>query len=250
MQIRVEFHVHTVLSPCGAVEMIPPIIVQAALERGIGCIAITDHNTCRNVEAVIQAARGKNLHVLPGMELQTREEVHLLCIFDTLEQSRAWQKIVDQNLPDLKNDPEKFGAQFVVDATGDFLEYEERLLAVSSQLTLAEAIDQIHRLGGLAIPAHIDRLTNGLLAVLGFVPPDLKADALEVTARCNIEATQQKNPSIRGYPLVRGGDAHYYDDLFGNNSFEVIRPCIAEFRLAFAGKDGRNINILPKEPKI
>ena len=116
-----ELHVHTVLSPCAEVEMIPPFIVRTAVERGIHLIAVTDHNASANVAAVQQAAHGTNLTVLPGMELQTREEVHLLCLFDTLEQLAAWQATVDANLPDLENNIDYFGEQFVVDHTGDFI---------------------------------------------------------------------------------------------------------------------------------
>ena len=106
--IRAELHVHTVLSPCAEVEMIPPLIVREALERGISLIAITDHNASSNVSAVQKAAVGSGLTVMPGMEVQTREEVHILCLFDTLEQMSAWQASVDRFLPDTANNPDYF----------------------------------------------------------------------------------------------------------------------------------------------
>ncbi|HZW04812.1 MAG TPA: PHP domain-containing protein, partial [Anaerolineaceae bacterium] len=87
---RAELHVHTVLSACAEIEMLPPLIVEEALAKGIDVIAITDHNTTGNVAAVQRAALGINLTVLPGMELQTREEVHVLCLFDTLDQAEAF----------------------------------------------------------------------------------------------------------------------------------------------------------------
>ena len=152
-----ELHCHTVLSPCAEVEMIPPLIVQTAIERGINLLAITDHNASANIEAVQQAARGTALIVLPGMELQTREEVHLLCLFDTLEQSAAWQAIVDEHLPPLENDIEHFGEQFVVDETGEFIRRESRLLLTSAAMSLEDAIGRVNAIGGLAIPAHVNR---------------------------------------------------------------------------------------------
>ena len=103
-----ELHIHTVVSPCAGIEMIPPLIVQEALERGINFIAITDHNTTANVRAVQMAARGTDLTVLPGMELQTKEEVHLLCLFDTLDQAEAWQALVRARMPPLENNIEFF----------------------------------------------------------------------------------------------------------------------------------------------
>ena len=124
-----ELHVHTVLSPCAEIEMIPPFIVQEALDRGINLIAITDHNASANVRAVQQAAANTDLVVLAGMEIQTREEVHMLCLFDTAEQVEAWQSAVDLYLPDLPNRPDYFGDQYVVDASGDFVRHEPRLSA-------------------------------------------------------------------------------------------------------------------------
>src|SRR5512145_2646754 len=110
---RADLHVHTVLSPCAEVEMIPPLIVQEALEQNIDIIAITDHNASANVRAVQKAADGTGLTVLPGMEVQSREDVHLLTFFETIETLDAWQRQVDRALPDLLNDPGFFGEQFI-----------------------------------------------------------------------------------------------------------------------------------------
>ena len=120
--------------------MIPPLIVQEALARGINLIAITDHNSSANVGAVQQAARGTSLTILPGMELQTREEVHVLCLFDTLAQLGDWQAVVDSHLPPLQNNIEYFGEQFVVDETGEFLRRETQLLLTSANLSLEEKV--------------------------------------------------------------------------------------------------------------
>ncbi len=111
--------------------MIPPLILRQAARLGLSLIAITDHNACHNVEAVMKAAEGTGIHVLPGMELQSKEEVHLLCLFDTVSQCQEWQREVFQKLPSLGNREEVFGAQYVVDATGDWMWTEERLLAAS-----------------------------------------------------------------------------------------------------------------------
>ena len=118
---RCDLHLHTVLSPCAEVEMIPPLIVRRALELGLDLIAITDHNATHNIEAVQRAAAGTPLIVWPGMEVQTREEVHLLCLFDDNAAAFAWQQRVDAALPPRLNDAEHFGGQFVVDETGEFI---------------------------------------------------------------------------------------------------------------------------------
>jgi len=242
---RAELHVHTVLSPCADVEMIPPFIVQEALERGIDLIAITDHNASENVAAVQKAAEGTNLTVFGGIELQTREEVHLLCIFQTGYDLDKWQQIIDQRLPGLRNRPEYFGEQFVVDHTGDFLRREERLLLTSADLSLEEAILGVTRLGGLAIPAHADRKSFGLFANLGFIPSGVPVEAVEISRHLQPGEAVRKFPQLMNIPLIQGGDVHRLDEYLGANEFVLGAPTIAEIRLALAGQSGRSLHIRP-----
>jgi 3',5'-nucleoside bisphosphate phosphatase len=236
---RAELHSHTVLSPCAEVEMIPPLIVPAAIAKGINLLAVTDHNASANVIAVRQAAREAGLVVLPGMELQTREEVHLLCLFDTLEQLEAWQALVDDHLPDLENDIEHFGEQFVVDAEGDFVRRELRLLLTSTDLTLEEAIGAVNAIDGLAIPAHVDRKANGLLALLGFVPAQVTVEALELSRHISIDVALLRYPQVRGYPWVQDGDAHRLNEFLGVNEFVIESPTIAELKMALRHENSR-----------
>lgn len=234
-----ELHSHTVLSPCAEVEMIPPLIVPTAIEKGINLLAVTDHNASANVIAVQQAAQDTGLIVLPGMELQTREEVHLLCLFDTREQLDAWQKLVDDHLPPLENDIDHFGEQFVVDETGEFIRREMRLLLTSADLSLEEAIGAVNAIEGLAIPAHVDRKANGLLEILGFVPADITIEALEISRHITVEAAPLRYPQIRGYPLIRDGDAHRLNEFLGVNEFLIESPTVAELKMALRRENGR-----------
>jgi PHP family Zn ribbon phosphoesterase len=236
-----ELHVHTVVSPCAAIEMIPPLIVQEALAKGIKLIAITDHNASANVEAVQKAATGTELNVLPGMELQTREEVHLLCLFDTLTQLKAWQTVVDERLPPLENNIEYFGEQFVVDETGDFVRRETRLLLTSADLSLQEAAESVLELGGLVIPAHVNRKAFSLIANLGFVPPGLPVDALEISRHIDPSEAREKYPQLRDYALVQSGDVHYLKEFLGANIFTLAAPTIAELKLALHDERGRSL---------
>jgi hypothetical protein len=235
-----ELHSHTVLSPCAEVEMIPPLIVQTAIEKGINLLAVTDHNASANVIAVQQAAQDTGLIVLPGMELQTREEVHLLCLFDTLEQLAAWQSLVNEHLPPLENDIEYFGEQFVVDETGDFVRRETQLLLTSTDLSLEVAIGTVNSIEGLAIPAHIDRKANGLLEILGFVPTGVTVEALEISRHITVDVAPLRYPQIRGYPLVRDGDAHRLNEFLGVNEFWVESPTVAELKMALRHENGRS----------
>jgi hypothetical protein len=238
---RADLHVHTVLSPCAEVEMIPPLIVQEALERGIHLIAITDHNTTGNIRAVMEAAQGTDLTVLPGMELQTREEVHLLCLFETLEQAETWQKVVDSALPERSNNPEFFGEQFIVDASGEFIRREERLLIVSAEIGLDDAAAQVHALGGFAIPAHVDRKAFSLIANLGLVPPGF--EALEISRHLKPSEAAIRYPQIRGYPLIQNGDVHRLDEFLGTCEFHIESPTLSEIRMALKSVEDRKLLI-------
>ena len=219
--------------------MIPPLIVQTAIAKGIHWLAVTDHNASANVQAVQQAAQGTGLIVLPGMEVQTREEVHVLCLFDTLDQLAAWQAVVDAHLPPLENDIDHFGEQFVVDETGDFIRREPRLLLASVNLSLDEAARVAIALGGVAIPAHIDRKANGLLEILGFVPANAAVAALEISRHLTVDMAPLRYPQVRGYPLIRDGDAHRLNEFLGVNEFWVERPTIAELKMALRHENGR-----------
>ena len=225
--------------------MIPPLIVSTAAELGIELIAITDHNSTANVSAVQQAARGTGVTVLPGMELQTREEVHALCLFDTLDQAATFQSIVDDSFPAIEIDPVRFGEQFVVDATGAFLRRETLMLSTSSTLTLKEAYQAVSGLGGLFIPAHVDRRVYGLIPTLGFIPRDIPFEALEISRQGQLESTLVRYPELTRFPLIQSGDVHELSGFLGLNQMTIADFSLAEIRKALSGADGRSLHILP-----
>lgn len=239
--LRADLHVHTVLSPCAGVEMIPPLIVRQALAAGLDWIAITDHNASANVSAVQQAARGSPLAVLPGMEVHTVEEVHVLCLFDTLTQLEAWQAHVDAALPHLENNPAFFGEQFVVDQTGDFIRRDQRLLLTATNLSLGDTCGLVTAIGGLAIPAHVNRKVFGLYGTLGFLPPGLPLEALEISRHISPAEARQRFPDAANLPFLQNGDVHYLGDFLGACHFRVEQPTIAELRLALQGQSGRSL---------
>ncbi len=241
---RAELHVHTVLSPCAEVEMIPPLIIQSALDLDINLLAITDHNSTANIPAVMDAAVNSGITILPGMELQTREEVHLLCIFDKPRQVFALQQLIDPLLPSINNDPEHFGEQFVVDATGDFIKTEPRLLLASVNLGLDDAVMEVHKLGGLAIPAHVDRKAYGLINMLGFFPPGAQFDAVEISRFISAEKIALLHPEIKRFPVIQSGDVHRLNEFMGSCSFEMESPSVGEMIKAFKGIGNRSFALL------
>lgn len=182
LDLLVDLHIHTVLSACAEVEMIPPLIVRRAQELGLNVIAITDHNCSANVTATVEAAAHTGITVLPGMEVQTREEVHMLCLFDTVEQVEAWDQVIRAELPDVKNNEDFFGPQYVVDATGEYRYTEERLLSTSTALSVEQVVDGVNALQGVCLPAHVDRPSFSILSNLGFIPPDLAIAGIEVSS--------------------------------------------------------------------
>jgi len=223
--------------------MIPPLIVQTAITKGLNLIAITDHNAGDNVQAVIKAAEGESLTVLPGMELQTQEDVHVLCLFDTLDQLSELQTLVDKNLPDIKNNIDYFGEQFIVDQTGDFLARKDQLLITATRLSFDQVFNAVKVLGGLFIPAHVNRQLFGLITHLGFVPPDLSIDALEISRHISPEGARKEFPQIAAYPLIQSGDVHFLEDFLGVNQFKIAEPTISELIMALRAEANRQFVI-------
>jgi PHP family Zn ribbon phosphoesterase len=241
---RADLHIHTVLSPCAEIEMLPPLIVDEAVARGIQIIAITDHNASANTEAVQKAARERDLYVFPGMELQTHEEVHVLCLFDTLEQIHEFQAWVDGLLPDIENNTDYFGIQLVVDSAGELVREEKRLLLTSANASLEQAAQKVASLGGLLIPAHVDRKGYGLIGILGFVPQNVKIEGLEISRHLTPESALQLFPQISGYPLLQDGDAHRLEEMLGSTYLTIESPSIAEIRLALQSYGNRSVSIV------
>ncbi len=224
--------------------MLPPLIVEEAITRGIQIIAITDHNASANIEAVQQAARGNDLYVFPGMELQTQEEVHVLCLFDTLDQIRELQAWVDGLLPNLENNAEYFGVQLVVNAAGELIREEKRMLLTSANVSIEQAAEKVAGLGGLLIPAHVDRKGYGLIHTLGLVPQDITLEGLEISRHVTPETACQLYPQIKGYPLVQDGDAHRLEEMLGSTCFTIEAPSIAEIRKALGSCCRRSMHIV------
>ncbi len=223
--------------------MIPPLIVRRALELGLDLIAVTDHNATHNIEAMQRAAAATPLIVWPGMEVQTREEVHLLCLFDHNAAAFAWQRRVDDALPARLNEAEHFGAQFVVDENGEFIREHTPLLLTSTAFSMEEVVTQVNALGGLVIPCHVDRPSFSLLANLGFVPPQLDVPALEISARLTVAQARAQFPMLGRWPLVQDGDAHRLSEMIARTRVSLAAPTIQELRLALRSPERCTINI-------
>jgi PHP family Zn ribbon phosphoesterase len=236
-----DLHIHTVLSACAEIEMLPEFILERAQQLGLGLIAVTDHNSAENVAAMLAAAEGTGVTVLPGMEVQTREEVHLLCLFDTLEQVTRWQAEVYAHLPPLKNKEDVFGVQVVFNAEGDVMGYNERLLLTSTSFSVEEVVQWVRDLNGLCIPAHVDRPAYSIIANLGFIPSDIGLVGVEISHLISLHEARARFRQLERYSLIASSDAHRLKDMASRTTFEMADATVAEISLAFASEEGRTV---------
>lgn len=208
MNIFADLHIHSCLSPCGDDDMTPINICAMAMIKGLHAIAVTDHNSAKNLPAADAAAKAHGLVLLPGMEITTREEVHLLAYFPTVQQALAMGDFLYGHLPDIQNDPRLFGEQKIMNEWDEVTYVERRLLISATDLALHQAVHEIRRLGGLAVPAHINRGANGLLTNLGFLPEGVHFPAVEVSPQLPVS-----NDILRGKIVLHASDAHRLEDI-------------------------------------
>ncbi len=238
---RADLHVHTCLSPCAELEMSPRAIVETSVQAGLDVIAVCDHNSAENAAAAVRAGRGQGLLVLPGLEINSREEVHILAIFEKPEQALKMQAVVYDHLKGT-NRPELFGDQVVVNEFDEVEGFNDRLLIGAVGLGIYDVITHTHRLGGVSIASHVDRLSFGLIGQLGFIPPDLPLDALELSRHAAQEMRESLAADMPHLPIVRSSDAHLPKDI-GHpfTEFYLAQPSWSEIRLALASAEGRKI---------
>lgn len=243
-EYTMDLHVHTALSPCADDSCTPPEIVFSALRRGMNVIAITDHNSAENTEAVARAAGNEELKVIPGMELTTIEEAHLVCLFRDCAAALSFQDAVYKLLPKEENRPEIFGNQHVMDETGKIIGECPKLLSAAAALSVEKAARMAHEEGGLVFAAHIDRPSFSVISNLGWAPPDAGLDAVEISAATTKSAALASIKGISGFPMVTASDAHH-PDLIGTafTLFLLEEATIEEIALALAGLGGREFLI-------
>lgn len=239
--LSADLHIHTVLSPCAADDMTPPAIVHAARARDLAMIAICDHNAAGNAAATQQAA-GAALAVIAGMEITTAEEVHVLGLFADADAATAAADEVRRTLPRARpEDLRRFGPQQISTADGQIVGTEERLLAAATTFSLGAAVELVHRHGGLAIAAHVDRPSFSVMSQLGMIPLDAGFDALEVfgpvEGRARVEEFTQY-----GLPVLCSSDSHFLADIGQRHStLRLEAASFDELRLALRGTEGRGV---------
>ena len=243
MEVRADLHIHTALSPCAAPEMTPPAIVAAAVQCGLAMIAVCDHNSAGNAAATQQAA-GRSLAVIAGMEITSSEEAHVVGLFPDAPSACAAGAEVAATLPDseswaahptsgVKARQKRLGhaEQRLMNSAGRVIGIEPKMLTVASRFTLSETVQLIHRHGGLAIAAHVNRPSFSVISQLGLFPDDAGFDAVEIFESPMFPAARK--PATYGLPALRSSDSHDLVQIGSTwTALEMRRPVFDELVLA------------------
>ena len=238
-EFRADLHIHTCLSPCADLTMLPTAIVKRAKDQNLDMIGISDHNSAANVTAVKLAGEREGLLVLGGLEMASSEEVHVLAFFEDDASLSGMQSTAYENLSGA-NDEDVFGMQLVVDENDTPVDLDNRLLIGATSLTVEEIVALIHSLGGLAIASHVDRESFSITSQLGFIPEGLSFDALELSPNC--EPNMIPDYSSYGLPIVKSSDAHFLSDIGkASSTFLLGDLSFTEVVMAFQGVEGRKV---------
>jgi PHP family Zn ribbon phosphoesterase len=241
-RFRADLHIHSCLSPCGELSNSPRAIVERALAVGLDIIALTDHNTAENAEAALRAAAGTGLTVLPGMEVTSEEEVHILGLFPTMDDIRPAQQEVARHLPKIPAKKSFVRDQVIVDEHDEVTGFNRQCLFAATGMDVYAVIALIHQGNGLAIASHIDKDAFSLISQLGFIPPDLELDALEVSPFMTVDKARAMFKPKAALPVVRFSDAHQPGDI-GRTFTDLLiaAPSFEEVRMAFRAEKGRRV---------
>lgn len=213
MEIYYDFHLHSCLSPCGDNDMTPYNLVNMAKLLGLDAIALTDHNTSQNCRAAIKVGESIGLTVIPGMELCTSEEVHVVCLFDELEKAEAFSDYVLSTAPKVKNRPDIFGEQLIMNETDEIIGTQEILLTTASGISIENAVPTVEQYGGICYPAHIDRSSYSVISNLGMITEEMNFNVVEMTENADRATLGEKNPIIKNMPVIISSDAHYLENM-------------------------------------
>lgn len=212
-QYAYDLHIHSCLSPCGHSDMTPNNIINMSKLKGLDIIAVTDHNTAKNLPAVFEAAKDRDILIVPGIEVNTKEEVHLLCYFPSLISVMEFDRHIEGYLPRIKNNKELFGEQWILNSDDEMIQEYEYLLINTLQLSIEEINGMVGETGGIVIPAHIDRNSYSILSNLGFIPPHLSIKTLELSIHCQGQKKKYWADTYPDFTLIQSSDAHSLEQI-------------------------------------
>ena len=244
-KFKADLHIHSVLSPCGDLEMSPKAVIAKAVEEKLDIIAITDHNSFDNNLAYFKIAAQNNIKLIWGVEIQTNEEIHIIALFDDYDKSMILNKKIHESLLPLKNDPEYFGDQVIIDEHENIIGFEETALINSVTWSLDETLAIVRELDGFCFPSHVDAVSYSIISQLGFIPEESRFSAVGLTAKVKINSLLEKYPYLNNFSMVRNSDAHYLKDIgSGFTNFYISEPTVSEIEKATKKLDGRYLEPL------
>ena len=245
-RFKADLHTHTLLSPCGDLDMTPDHIIELALQKGIDIIGITDHNATLHCKLSEKYAHNRDIFVLCGAEVTTKEEAHCLAFFENHEMLDAFQNYINEHLPDIPNAPDFFGDQVQIDSAMNIVYEEPRLLTSGLNKSINAIAEKVHELNGIFIPAHIDKQKNSVISQLGFIPFDLEYDAVELSEHGKKAEILKQHPYLDGKTFIRSSDAHFPGQI-GKVScyFEMQTRTFDEIRKALRQQEGRRVILEP-----
>ncbi len=208
-----DLHIHSCLSPCADNDMTPNNIAAMSALKGLQIVALTDHNSCKNCPAFFEACRRNGIIAVAGMELSTAEDIHLVCLFEQLDDAMRFDLEVSKHLMNIDNRPEIFGDQLILDGNDEQIGVEQRLLISATDLWLSDAIALARSFGAHVHPAHVDRESNGIIAILGDIPQDCGFDCLEFNDHQNVEDIKKNYTVAKDARHIVSSDAHYLWDI-------------------------------------
>ncbi|MBE6531253.1 MAG: PHP domain-containing protein [Ruminococcaceae bacterium] len=217
-----DLHIHSCLSPCGDDDMTPNNIAGMCALNGINIAALTDHNSAKNCPAFFEACKRYGVIPIAGVELSSAEDIHFVCLFPELEMAMEFDKEIEKHMPPISNRPEIFGEQMILNGEDEQIGVEEKLLITATDLWADEAIRLARSFGAHVRPAHIDRTSNGIIAILGDVPREYNFNFVEFNDVANKEEYFDKYQSIADKSVIVSSDAHHLWDInTAENYFEI-----------------------------
>lgn len=213
MFFRYDFHNHSCLSPCGDNDMTPCNIVGMAKILNLDIIALTDHNSCLNCPAAVKLGENSGVTVIPGMELCTAEEIHVVCLLPNTQKALDFSAYVRERIPPVKNREEIFGEQFILSEDDEIIGKEDLLLTTASSIGIYEVPSLIKSFGGAAFPAHINRSSYSVISNLGEITADMGFSCAELTRDANLKEYTERFPDLSGMKIFYNSDAHYLENM-------------------------------------
>lgn len=230
MNLTYDLHIHSCLSPCGDDDMTPANIVGMAAVKGLDVIALTDHNSCKNCPAALIHGKNYGVTVIPGMELTTAEEVHVVCLFPSLRDAMAFDRYIYEHILPIQNKEEIFGKQQIMNEEDEVTGTVERLLISATDISFDNVFGLVASYHGTAYPAHIDKTTTSLLSNLGFVPPDSTFRCAEIHDFRHLHQIRREHPYFLNCRMISSSDAHYLPDIHE-----------AEYQIYPAGREAADV---------